>query len=178
MGRTSATTRPPTKHFPCLKIDLKDFSGEPEDWNTWSRMHQAQLSALGCAEALSAKDDHDIKIGGGDFDRSSVDPERLRRARQEWVSLITTCKGDAFDSVQGAESRGEAWRRLSRHYRASSLKERRRLTLYFYTMEMELGEHPRKCLQRVDQRVVQRLGRAGIRRFRPQEGHPNCLFPG
>ena len=39
------------------------------------------------------------------------------------------------------------------HYRASGLKERRRLTVDFYTMKMELGEHPRKFLLRVDQMV-------------------------
>ena len=37
-GRTSATPRPPTEHSPSLKIDSKKLSGEPEDWNTWSRV--------------------------------------------------------------------------------------------------------------------------------------------
>ena len=139
IGRASATTRPPTEAFPSLKIDFKEFSNEPEDWNTWSRVHQAQLSALGCAEALSAKDDHDIKIWSDDFDSSSVDSERLRTAHQASVWLITTCEGVAFDNVQRAESPGEAWRRLVQHYRASGLKEWRRLTVDFYTMKMEGG---------------------------------------
>ena len=52
IGQTLAITRPPTEHFPSLKIDCKNFSGESEDWNTWSWVHQAQRSALGCAEAL------------------------------------------------------------------------------------------------------------------------------
>ena len=116
-------------------------------------MHQAQLSALECAEAPSAKDDHDMKIGSGDFDRSSVDPERLRKPHQAWVLLITTCKGVAFDIVQGAESPGKAWRRLLQHYSASDLKERRRLTVDFYTMKIKLGEYPRFLLLRVDQMV-------------------------
>ena len=85
------------EHFPSLKIEFKEVSGEPEDWNTWFRVHQAQLSALGCAEALSAKDDHDIKIRSGNFDSSSANPKQLRTAYQAWVSLITTCKGVAFD---------------------------------------------------------------------------------
>ena len=80
-GRTSTSTRPSTEHFPSLKINFKEFSGEPEDWNTWSRVHQAQLSALECAETLSAKGNDDIEIGSGDFDSSIVDPERLRTAQ-------------------------------------------------------------------------------------------------
>ena len=144
--RTSASTCLPTENFPSLKIDSKEFSGEPENWKIWSRVHQAQISALGCAEALSEKYDHDIKIGSGDFGRSSVDPERLRTAHQAWVSLITTCEGVAFDIVQGADSPGEAWRKLVQYY-----KERRRHTVDFYMMDTELGEHPRKYLLGVDQ---------------------------
>ena len=49
IGRTLTSTRPSTEHFPSLKIDFKEFSGEPEDWNTLFRVHQGQLSALGCA---------------------------------------------------------------------------------------------------------------------------------
>ena len=37
-----------------VKIEYKEFSSEPEDWNTWSKAHQAQLSALGCADVLTA----------------------------------------------------------------------------------------------------------------------------
>ena len=47
------------------------------------------------------------------------------------------------------------------HYQASRLKERRRLTIDFYMMKMEVGEHPRKFLIRVDQMVkeLERVGR-------------------
>ena len=50
------------------------------------------------------------------------------------------------------ESASEAWAKLVRHYQASGLKERRRLTIDFYMTKMELGQHPRKFL-RVDQMV-------------------------
>lgn len=40
-----------------------------------------------------------------------------------------------------------------RHHRVSRLRERRRLTVDFSTMKIELGEHPWKFLLRVDQRV-------------------------
>ena len=39
------------------------------------------------------------------------------------------------------------------HYQASGLKEGRRLTIDFYMTKMELGEHSRKFLLRVDQMV-------------------------
>ena len=51
------------------------------------------------------KDDHDIKVGSGNFERSNVHPELLQTAHQAWVSLTTTCKGVAFDIVHETESR-------------------------------------------------------------------------
>lgn len=37
-----------------MKIEFKEFSDEPEDWNTWSKGNHAKLSALGYADALMA----------------------------------------------------------------------------------------------------------------------------
>ena len=51
------------------------------------------------------------------------------------------------------ESASEAWAKLVQHYQAGGLKERRSLAIDFYMMNMELGEHPRKFLHRVDQMV-------------------------
>ena len=56
-----------------------------------------------------------------------------------------------FDIVKAEESASEAWGKLVQHYQASGLKGRRRLTTDFYMAKMELGEHPRKFLLRVDQ---------------------------
>ena len=55
--------------------------------------------------------------------------------------------------MNAEESASEALAKLVQHYQASGLKERRRLTIDFYIMMMELGEHPRKFLLRVDQMV-------------------------
>ena len=55
--------------------------------------------------------------------------------------------------MNAEESASEAWDKLVQHCQASGLKERRRLTIDFYMMKMELGEHPRKFLLRVDQMV-------------------------
>ena len=87
------------------------------------------------------------------FDGGSVDRDRLHKAQQAWVSLVTSCKGVAFDIVNAEESASEARAKLVQHYQASGLKECRRLTIKFYMTKMELGEHPRKFLLRVDQMV-------------------------
>ena len=70
-----------------------------------------------------------------------------------WVLLVTSCKGVAFDIVNGQVSPSEALAKLIQHYHASGLKERRRLTIDLYRMEMELSGHPRNFLLRVDQMV-------------------------
>ena len=54
--------------------------------------------------------------------------------------------------MNAEESASEAWAKLVQHYQASGLKQRRRITIDFY-MKMELGEHPRNFLLRVDQMV-------------------------
>ena len=46
--QTPAAIRPTIRKSPTIKIDLKEFSGQPEDWTTWSKVHRAHLSALGC----------------------------------------------------------------------------------------------------------------------------------
>ena len=110
-------------------IDLKEFSLEPDDWTTWSKVHWAQLSALGCADAPTETASDETEVNRDDFDRGSVDPDRLRKAQQAWVSLVTSCKGVAFDIVNVEESASEAWVKLVQHYQASGLKERRRSPL-------------------------------------------------
>ena len=109
--------------------DLKEFSREPDDWTTWSKFHWAQLSALGCADALTETAGDVTEVNRDDFDRGSVEPDRLRKAQQAWVSLVTSCKGVAFDIVNTEESASEAWVKLVQHYQASGLKERRRSPL-------------------------------------------------
>ena len=111
-----AVTRSTIVKSPPIKIDFEEFSGEPEDWTTWSKVHRAQLSALGCSDAL--------KETVGDETSDSVDLDQLRKAQQAWVSLVTSCKGAAFDIVNAEESVSETWAKLVQHYQASGLKER------------------------------------------------------
>ena len=67
---------PTTQKSPPIKIDFKEFSGEPEDWTTWSNVHRAQLSALGRADALTETAGDETKVNRDDFDRGSVDPDQ------------------------------------------------------------------------------------------------------
>ena len=152
--QTPAAKRCTIEKSPPIKIDFKEFSWEPEDWTTWSKVHRAQLSALGCADALTETAGSKTKVSRDAFDRGSADPDRLRKAQQAWVSLATSCKGVASDIIVNAEeSASEAWAKLVQHYQARGLKERRCLTIDFYMMKMKLGEHSRKFLLRVDQMV-------------------------
>ena len=68
-----AVTRSTIAKSPPIKVDFEEFSGEPEDWTTWSKVHRAQLSALGCADAL--------KETVGDETSGSIDPDQLRKAQ-------------------------------------------------------------------------------------------------
>lgn len=81
-GLTRETIRNPTGCFPSPEIDFKDFPGELEDWNTRSRVHQAQFPALGCVGVLTAKGEDDIKIGSSDIDADDIHPDQLRAAHR------------------------------------------------------------------------------------------------
>ena len=151
--QTPTATRSTIEKSPPIKIDFKEFSGEPEDWTTRSKVRRAQLSALGYADALTETAGDETKVNRDDFDGCSVDPDQLYKAQQAWVSLITPCKGVAFNIVNAQESASEAWAKLVQHYQAGGLKEHQRLTIDFYMTKIELGENPRKFLLRVDQMV-------------------------
>ena len=107
-GQTPTATRSTIEKSPPIKIDFKEFSGEPEDWTTWSKAHRAQLSALRCADPLTETGGYETKVNRDDFDRGSVDRYELHKAQQAGVSLVTSCKGVAFDIVNAGESVSEA----------------------------------------------------------------------
>ena len=154
-GQTPTATRCTIEKSPPIKIDFKEFSGKPEDWTTWFKVHRAQLSAFGCADALAKTAGDEKKVNRDDFDRGSDNPDQLHKAQQAWVSLVTPCRGVAFDIVNAKESASKACAKLVQHYQASGLRERRRLPIEFYMTKMELGEHPWKFLLRVDQMAME-----------------------
>ena len=63
-----------------MKIDFEKFSGEPEDWNAWSKVNMAQISALEYEDVLTTPAAQDGKVGEEDYDGSQVHPETLRKA--------------------------------------------------------------------------------------------------
>ena len=152
-GKTPTATRSTIEKSPPNKIYFKEVSREPKDWTTWSKVHWDQLSALGCADALTEIAGDETKVNRDDFDRGSVDPDRLHKAQQVWVSFVPSRKRVAFDIINAEESASEARVKLVQHYQASGLNECRRLTINFYMTKMELEKHPRKFLLRVDQMV-------------------------
>ena len=79
--QTPAATRSTIEKSPPTKIDFKAFSGEPEDWTTWSKVHRAQLSVLGCGDALTETAGDETKINRDDFNRGSADPDQLHNAQ-------------------------------------------------------------------------------------------------
>ena len=106
--QTPAATRSTIEKSPPIKVDFKEFSGEPEGWTTWSKVHRAQLSAPGCANALTETAGDETKVNRDDCDRGSADPDQLHKAQHTWVSLVTSCKGVALDIVNAEESTSEA----------------------------------------------------------------------
>ena len=106
--QTPAATRSTIEKSPPIKIGFKKFSGEPEDWTTWSKVQRAQLSALGYADALTETAGDETKVNRDDFDRGSIVAVQLQKTQQAWVSLVTSCTGVAFDIVNAEESAGEA----------------------------------------------------------------------
>ena len=69
--RPPPATRSTTEKSPPIKIEFKEFSGEPEDWTTWFKVHRAQLSALGCADALTETAGNETKVNRDNFERVS-----------------------------------------------------------------------------------------------------------
>ena len=140
----------PREATAALKVGLEDLSGRQEGWEDWRIEHQEKANAMGFVDELTTHEGHDIMVGAEGFDASGVDLVRLRQARQTWTSLITTCKETARDLVKSAESPDGAWRLLNQHYRASGLKEKRRLAEEFNFMKMKIGEPPKVRYRRGD----------------------------
>ena len=103
-----------------LKVELQKLSGEEADWDDWHKVNSSQTRILGSTEELVATDE--VRVGAEDFNSQGIDPLRAKRASGAWLSLITTCKGTALDTVQSTDSPSAAWRELLQWYRACGLK--------------------------------------------------------
>ena len=47
-GQIPTATRSTIGKSSPIKIDFKEFSGEPEDWTTWSKVHRAAIGVWMC----------------------------------------------------------------------------------------------------------------------------------
>ena len=107
---TAAAAAPPEAWPPAMKIDfVEKFSGESEDWNAWSKVYVAQIFAVGCEDVLTTLAAQDVKV---DAKKSTVAKSTQKHCGKlgKFESLITNCKGVAFEIVQEADSRSQAWR--------------------------------------------------------------------
>ena len=77
--QTTARTKSPAQYLAAMKIDFKEFFGELKDWTTLSKVHRAQLSALGCVDALTKTRGEETQINRANSDRSSINLERLHK---------------------------------------------------------------------------------------------------
>ena len=76
---TAAAAAPPEARPRKMKIHFETFSGEPEDWNAWSTVYMAQISALGCEDVLTTPAAQDVKVSAKNFNFSQIHPETLRK---------------------------------------------------------------------------------------------------
>lgn len=61
---------------PLYEVEFKEVSG------CWSRVYEAQLLALRCADTLTAKEGDEVKLDCRGFNSNGVAPERLRKANE------------------------------------------------------------------------------------------------
>ena len=66
---TAAAAAPPETRPSTMRINFEKFSGEPEDWNAWSKVYMTQISALGCEDVLTTPAAQDVKVGADSFRR-------------------------------------------------------------------------------------------------------------
>ena len=97
--QATTVAAPSEARLPEMKIDFEKFSGEPEDWNAWSKVYMAQISALGYKDVLTTPAAQIVKVGAENFDGSHVHRETLWKAKQVRISLIANCKGVVFEIV-------------------------------------------------------------------------------
>lgn len=90
---------------PAAKTIFQYFSGGLNEWNSLREVHGAQLSALGCFDALCVNEGNEVKLGQSNLNPDDIPPKILRSAHQVWVSSITHGKGVAFKTVFGAVSK-------------------------------------------------------------------------
>jgi len=57
-----------------IKLDFQEFSGEPKEWNAWSKIYLVQISALGCQDVLTIPAGDDVRVVAENIDGSQFHP--------------------------------------------------------------------------------------------------------
>ena len=81
-------------------------------WLAWSQRVAYQTRARGFEAELAAAEGKGLSVGTDVYDRSNVDPVKLRNAYVAWMTLIKNCRGMALEIVQRSEALNDAWRNL------------------------------------------------------------------
>ena len=84
----------------------------------------------------------EIYVGRGTFDKTDLDPVKVRQAETAWRSLIDNCRGMAFDIVEAAESPSTAWKMFTDKCQPNTVGEVWTLRRALMEMRMEQGENP------------------------------------
>ena len=106
-----------------IKFDVPVFEGDSAaSWLTWSQRVIHHAIACGFEAELTTAEGERLSIGVDVFDRSNVDPVRLRNAHTTWMTLINNCRGMVLGIVQRSEAPNDAWRKFKSHYRAKGTR--------------------------------------------------------
>ena len=96
-----------------IKFDVPAFEGDSKaSWLTWSQRVLYQARASGFEDELTAAEGDGLSVGTDVFDKSNVDPARLRNAHGASMTLINSCSGMALEIVRRSNAPNDAWRNL------------------------------------------------------------------
>ena len=152
-----------------IKFDVPAFEGDSTaSWLTWSQRVLYQARASGFENELTAAVGDGLRVGADVFDRSNVDPVRLRTAHAAWMILINSWCGMALEIVQRSDAPNDAWRNLEFHYRAKGTREILRLSHEINGKTMEPGSDPFKFMMEVGRLAadLHRLGDKSVAELR------------
>ena len=106
--RTASATTPSPNDGPGLKVQLRKFSAEEENWDEWHNVYLSQAKILGFTAKLVATDE--IRVGAENFSCQGINPLRAKRASEAWLFLVTSCKGTALEIVESNDLTSVTWR--------------------------------------------------------------------
>ena len=129
---------------------------------TWNQRAVHQARACGFEAELTATEGEGLSVRADVFDRSNIDPVRLRNAHAEWTTLNNNCRKMALEIVQRSEASNDAWRNLESHNRVKGTREMLRFSHKFNGKTMQPGEDPFQFMMEVD-RLVADLHKLGDR---------------